>query len=492
MIRLTLLTLFVTYFCLTAFKDWYRSLCVLIVMIGIVEHPDMPKTIMGIQGLNPWNILMLFVLAGWFFARKKDESTLAISPGIKVLLVIYVSFVFISVFRLLANYDNFVTWASITMPEVDSKMSLISEHIINSIKWLVPAFLLYKGCNTRERLYWAIGAILLVYILLGIQVIRWMPFSTLTGGDALSERSLKILSNEVGFHRVNLSMLLAGGSWAVFCTRIWFQSRSLFLIVCFTSVVLLLAVALTGGRTGYVTWAFVGGMVASVKWKKYIILAPIPVLVLYLVVPSAFDRLFQGTDENETIEMSEQLRDDLMMTQTDMMLYSITSGRNIAWPFVLDKVSEKPLLGHGRRAMVTTGITAFLWTEYSESFPHPHNLYLEFLMENGIVGFLPVFLFYLIVLWRSYCLFKGTENIDQQVVGGVCFTLLLAFMFAGIGSQTFYPREGAVGMWGAMALVLRYWYLKEPAVKRSVFDDEVENDAKVENDGFAWETPRSS
>ena len=445
----------------------------------------MPKTIMGIQGLNPWNILMLFVAAGWFVSRQKEGTTLPIPAGIRILLIIYVSFVFISAFRLLGSYDEFVRWGQVTMGDVDSKMSLISEHIINSVKWLVPGFLLYKGCNSRERLYWAIGAVLMVYVLLAVQVIRWMPLSNLTGGDALSERALKILSNEIGFHRVNLSMLLSGGSWAIFCTRIWFQSKKMFLVVCFASVMLLFAVALTGGRTGYVTWAFVGMMIASVKWKKYIFLAPIPVLVMYMLVPSAFDRLFQGTDENETIQMSEALREDLAMTQTDMVLYSVTSGRNIAWPFVMEKVGERPWLGYGRQAMVTTGVTAYLWTSYSESFPHPHNLYLEFLMENGILGLFPVLLLFLIVLRRSYALFKDKHNVDYQVVGGICFALILAFMFAGIGSQTFYPREGAVGMWCAMALVLRFWQLREKAVQE---EEKVAPTTAADSSKFAWET----
>src|SRR5207247_766312 len=41
------------------------------------------------------------------------------------------------------------------------------------------------------------------------------------------------------------------------------------------------------------------------------------------------------------------------------------------------------------------------------------------------------------------------------VAGGVAAALVLALLVASIGSQTFYPREGAVPMWCAIGLALR-------------------------------------
>ncbi len=74
-------------------------------------------------------------------------------------------------------------------------------------------------CRDRTSLNWAVMATLGIYVLLAVQVIRWMPLSAIADGDALTERSLKILSNEVGYHRVNLAVLLAGAVWAVFAAR---------------------------------------------------------------------------------------------------------------------------------------------------------------------------------------------------------------------------------------------------------------------------------
>ena len=67
MIRLTLLWMFIAFVGLYAWKDWYKALCGLILLMGVIEHPDMPRTMFGIQGLNPWNILCIMVLMGFFF-----------------------------------------------------------------------------------------------------------------------------------------------------------------------------------------------------------------------------------------------------------------------------------------------------------------------------------------------------------------------------------------------------------------------------------------
>ena len=105
--------------------------------------------------------------------------------------------------------------------------------------------------------------VLAVYVLLGIQVIRWMPLSAAMSGDSLSERSLKILVNEVGYHRVNISSMLAGAAWAVFAGRALAENSKQGAAVLFASAVTLFGQALTGGRAGYVTFA--GGRLRAVR-----------------------------------------------------------------------------------------------------------------------------------------------------------------------------------------------------------------------------------
>ncbi len=74
MLRLGLLWLYIIGVGIYAWKDWYVGLCGLILLVAVVQHPDMPKSIAGIQGLNPWNILFISVVFSWWQSRTKERS----------------------------------------------------------------------------------------------------------------------------------------------------------------------------------------------------------------------------------------------------------------------------------------------------------------------------------------------------------------------------------------------------------------------------------
>ncbi len=114
------------------------------------------------------------------------------------------------------------------------------------------------------------------------------------------------------------------------------------------------------------------------------------------------------------------------------------------------------MIGHGRLAMNRIGLTQFLGDTYgaSEAFPHPHNMYLQTLLDNGILGSIPIFLFWGAMLFYSAKLFRSPNRL-YAAVGGLSLALMLAQLFAGIGSQYFYPTESTLTVWAAMLLALR-------------------------------------
>ena len=133
-------------------------------------------------------------------------------------------------------------------------------------------------------------------------------------------------------------------------------------------------------------------------------------------------------------------------------LTDVTAGRTLIWPYVIEKIGEAPLLGYGREAMKRTGLAQFLYQELGEEFPHPHNAYLQWLLDNGWVGFVLVMPFYVVVLFHATRLFLDSRSAVFVAAGGATLALVLALLIASAGSQTFYPREGAVGMWCAIGL----------------------------------------
>jgi len=109
--------------------------------------------------------------------------------------------------------------------------------------------------------------------------------------------------------------------------------------------------------------------------------------------------------------------------------------------------------------MANIGITLRMREMYGkfDSFPHPHNAYLQWIQDNGFIGAIPVFLLYFLLLKYAWSLFRDNSETLYVVTGGFSFALLMAFLITSVGSQTFYPREGAVGMWVAIGILLRVY-----------------------------------
>ncbi|WP_299659947.1 O-antigen ligase [uncultured Psychromonas sp.] len=459
MIRITLLTLLIAYLSVYAWKDWFRAACWLVLLMAIFQHPDMPKAIGGIPGLNHWNFLFVNTVLSWLSNRKKENITWEMPRLINVLLLIYAFFVILSVIRYLYDQSGLIEWFEVIGVRPPKAMSDINEYLINCFKWVLPGMIIFDGCRTRKQYNFAVITLALMFVLLALQVVKAMKLGSLTlGGDALQHKALKIISDSVGFHRVNISMMMSGAFWLVFCLKELVSTKHYWLVILPSCFIIFLAMAMTGGRTGYGTWAILGFFYCLFKWRKYILLVPLVYIVVLTFAPSAVERLSFGFSSEPSTQFQQNNKNqEIEFEGGDVDLYSVTSGRNLAWPLVWESIEEAPYFGYGREAMVNIGITLKMREMYGsfDSFPHPHNAYLQWIQDNGFVGAIPVFLLYFLLLKYSWSLFRDASEDIYIVTGGVSFALLLAFLSASVGSQTFYPREGAVGMWVGIGLLLR-------------------------------------
>lgn len=443
-LRAIICFLVVIGFSIYAYRNWFVSLCAAILMMAVLEHPDMPKSIGGIQGLNPWNVLMLNVLIAWIRKRRHEGLVWDLPGYISGLLIAYLLVVLVGFVRLAMDHSL------LEDPEIDAYPSFVwalSEYIINCVKWVLPGLLLFDACRSRSRMTAALICTLLVYFLLAVQVIKHMPLSAVAkDGGELSRLANKLLSKTVGYHRVNLSMMFSGASWAVLTALALVRSRRNQLLLISAAGTIALGQALTGGRAGYVTWGLLGFILCVVRWRRLLPVIPLTVIAVCTFLPGVRDRMLHGFSTGDS---------GPIVTHNDE--YEITSGRNIAWSYVIPKIYESPLFGYGRAGMIRTGIYRRIMDDYQggETFPHPHNAYLEMLLDNGLIGFLCVIPFYLVLIWHSFRVLLDRSDPLFAAVGGACFSLIMALLIASMGSQTFYPREGSVGMWAAIGLLLR-------------------------------------
>ncbi|WP_415230101.1 O-antigen ligase family protein [Psychromonas sp.] len=429
--------------------------------MAVFQHPDMPKSIAGVPGLNHWNFLFINTVFSWLSNRKKEKLSWDMPKNIKILLYLYTLFIFIGVIRYFNDHSGVIELFESMGVNPPGGINRLNEYLFNCFKWVLPGMIIFDGCRSRKQYNFAIGTLTLMFILLALQVIKAMKLGSLTlGGDALQHKALKIISDSVGFHRVNISMMMSGAFWAIFCLKELVSTKHYWLLILPSCLAIFTAMAMTGGRTGYGTWAVLGVFYCLFKWRKYLLLAPLMLLAITMFAPSAIDRLSFGFSTDDSSEMqSLNETNNVEFDGAEVDLYEVSSGRVFVWPLVWQSIKEAPFFGYGREAMQNLGITLKIKQDYGkgENFPHPHNAYLQWIQDNGFVGAFPVFLLYLLLLKYSWSLFRDNSEKIYVVTGGFSLALLLAFLIASTGSQTFYPREGAVGMWVAIGLLLRVY-----------------------------------
>jgi O-antigen ligase len=435
MIRLTALWIIVLVVSVYTWKDWFRGLCALVLLVAVLEMPDVPKTVFGIDGLNFFNILLANVVIAWLIARHRENLKWDMPLHVFFLLTIYLAIVLIGFYRLYHDRSYLE----------DTTSGIIREYLINTIKWAVPGIMLFDGCRTKQRTTEALLAVIGVYVFLALMVIKVMPIrAALMSGSDLQHIALKLLVSRIGLHRVTLSMMLAGASWGLIALGGLTKDKRIHIGTFVGAFVILYSQSLTAGRAGYLTWGMVGLVLAFLRWRGYLLLAPLMGLVIVVLMPSVAERMFEGF-------IHDQYSSGISVNDVDL-----TAGRVIIWPLVIAMIKRGMWLGWGRMAMWRTGIVTYVAVVLSDdSFGHPHNAYLEWLLDNGIIGFVPVMLFYAVILFYGMRMFCDKRSGVFMAAGGVSTALVLALLGASFGSQSFYPVEGTVGMWCAIGIMLR-------------------------------------
>jgi len=477
MLRYTLLWLYVAFAAGTSFRNWFLSLCLTYPLIAVIERPDMPREMFGIAGLNPYNIIMLFLLAGWLIQKKSENLRWNMPTNINRLFILYLIIITISFIRMTADLHSFRVYPMYNL-QGSTVASLFKSDFLNSLKYLIPGLLLLHGINSRERTRQAAWAVLLFGLLLSLQVImKMMP--ALLGADDLATRALRVLDRDIGYHRVNIAAITAGFSWAFFSLISTSKSKLEKLYANFGFAICTLAMALSGGRAGMLAWLGCGLFLALIRWRKLLIIGPLVGILALAAIPGLQDRLEEGFTE-DSHEHSVEKRGLDVVDSEGHDLYAVTSGRVIAWPLVIEQIKKSPLIGYGKRAMVRLGIThqvAETIGTRTLAFGHPHNAYLELLLDHGIIGGVPILLLFITITLKALPYIKNAKDKDVSLGAGMAVAFLVTQAIAGFGSQSFYPEIGTVAMWSAIGIFMATLGLMDK--KEETLADEKQQDKVI-------------
>ncbi len=434
-----------------AWKNWFKSACFLLVSMAILERPDMPQSMLGITGFSPWNILFISIFMAMLFDRERKATLL---PGkVKFYCFFFVLMIVVAGLRELDKLQILNEYLLLSGSQMTTKKAVIVDHFINTLKYFVPFFFFFYGAKDKEHVKYALIAVVGVSLILALQVIKVMPFGALASGHELEQVAIRKIDRDIGYYRSDLAVLFAGAAWAIYFAGTHFKQLYIRMACNFGFVLTVFAMGLTGGRIGIGAWLALCLVIAWFKMRKLILIGPLVIATGVTLFPPIQERFLQGLANDG---------------QGQADLTEVTSGRADIWPYVIDKIGDSLWIGYGRNGMQTTGLTRYLEEYLNKPFAHPHNAYLQLLMDSGLLLTIPVLMFFFLLTRYSFRLFRDKRNPIYLSVGGCSFALLFAHLVGSLGSQSFYPVASSVPFWCCAGMMLRLYVERDKLDKKDL------------------------
>ena len=414
--------------------DFRIGVVLLVLLMPMSGSSVFPREMLGITGLNPFNLLLVATLGSYGLGALFDGSLRRFLPIPLFWLCIVPILVagFLGIRHVDEIVPGFYDHALINFTDTGG---YVRDMVVKPLLMVLFALLVGAAVARSDRperflipaviSMWAMGLIVMLFILRsGIGI-----------GELASSASRDFLTT-LGMHANELGRLYAVAFALLLFT--WGESRRpgvRFLLIA-SMAMIAVALLLTFSRSAFAGIVIV--IVIYLVWHRNArALAFVALLALIAVfaLPSAvYERATTGFGEG---------------------LNAITAGRlDSIWLPLLPDALRHPLFG--------TGHGATLWSEAMRTsagatvapVTHPHSAYLQMLLDMGIVGLI-LFSCYFVHVWRGFVAMGRNPDLSPEMRGlfqGAA-TGLVAFLIAGVMDGALTPRPEQSYLWLAIGML---------------------------------------
>ncbi|MBK4741589.1 O-antigen ligase family protein [Bacillus cereus] len=286
--------------------------------------------------------------------------------------------------------------------------------------------------STKERLYIFMSWFIIFGLILSVYVISLTDYNRLLEGRYYAS---EVLEESIGNR--NAVALLIGLAFNFGVYKVFYQRNYKHLIF---ALVMLTAVLLTGSRKGLLICfipmfinIFLMGMKSNLKKNiQYffvsLILATL-LSVLFYNILFKIDILYENIGWRfesmyQEIFLHESSNEGSYHTRKNMIQYG------------MDYFKERPLLGHGIENF------RYLYAQEVGKETYSHNNYIELLVNNGIVGLLLYYSFYISVILKANDRRRKSKSLEEKRYYLFCISLLICMFIIdwGLVSYKWYPN----------------------------------------------------
>jgi len=379
-----------------------------------------------IPGFKPLQIFSMAVLA---VAILNIRSAVRLPRSAAVFFSVII---LLFTFSFLRSVPNLVS-INMVLPEPLSVTRYFLSQYFKPLIYFIPAIILTQYVYTGRDIDRVTQTISWSITFLSVSIIGFFFFNRDLILDPGSTRTFYATS--FGLHTNSIANYYIIGF--PFVLSDLFRGRFVIGIIKITLCVA--GIALLFSRSAYfiTIFAFIAYLFIS-KRAKWLPILLVVLLASVFVIPESVTK--RATKGMETWDREE-----------------ISAGRvdNIWLPLIKENAwdLEKLLLGNGRLAMVSTQVHK---KKLILQAMHPHNMYLEMVLDAGLIGLLIILSLFAFLLRKTYLSLNlvGSSHYKEYQVAVI--TALICFFVSGLTDRTFFPDEinGYLWMMVAMAFIL--------------------------------------
>lgn len=412
--------------------DFRVGAVLLLLMLPMSQSDLFPRSLMQVNGLNPLNLLLVATVAAYAISGRARPAGPVLRPQMVWLYILPMCVAALIGMPHLREIPLMVTPAGSALVQFANERGYLIVTLVKGIV-IVAIALMIGAAAARSRkpegfiVALAASAWIIALMQLGFAVLMGMPLAEMASAEARNFYApIGMHANTLG--RIHLSAL-------ALLLFVWADCRQprMRLFLMLTLGVVAMALLLTFSRAAIGAAALVG--VLFLVWKFNVRSLSLALLGLAFVAllggAAIWARLTLGFNEGANAVSADRI--------------------NGIWLPLLPELWKSPLWGNG--------LSSILW-----SFPmqtgtiflvgHPHNAYLEAMLDMGIVG-LGLTLAYFAHVWKGFRALGQDAALSPEMRAlfqGATACLCAFFLTCMVGGS-FRPEPGDSYLWIAIGLM---------------------------------------
>jgi len=419
--------------CAFILYDFRIGVVLLIVLMPVSGGAVFPHEILGVKGLNPFNLLLVATFGAWLLHALTAGGWQRFVPA--PLAALYIAPMLVAGAIGVRHVDAIVpAFYMYDMLHFDNGAGYLRDLVAKPLLMVLYALLVAAAVARSERPERFFAPIVLSIWVMSAMAIVFVAMRGAALEELAASTSRQFLS-PLGMHANELGRLYAVAYAMLLFMRAGSRHFGLRVLLLASMAMVVVALVLTFSRSAFVGLALVN--VLFLLWRpsaRRVVFFLLLAAGALLLPEAVFERIGYGFDRGAD---------------------AVSAGRiEGLWLPLLPEVLRNPVVGNGigsilwSDAMRRGGGTTVLGTT------HPHNAYLQALLDMGIVG-LAALLAYFAHVWRGLRALYNDASLPPALRGfyeGAAVGLL-GFLITAIADSSLLPKPEQSFLWLAIGMM---------------------------------------